>query len=152
VKRNWLVAGIALVLIVVIALGAFALRSHLSGTSDEELTRIARAVPVPSGVTFVPPEDHLIVSNGLAAHHREVSRYYRTDLPCSQLLPLWEDALRQAHRQFIDDSDPSTNTLRLRLTDSPAHVRLAVFLGGFENDTSACTKPGINAVGSTYNF
>lgn len=144
-KPVWLVLLIAMVVLVV--LGSFTLsRLSFTGTSDEELAKLVRAVPVPAGVSFVPPESHQTYEDGLMTHHREVSRNYTNSANCNDLLSAWSELLQGQHRQFVQDTS-APGLLRLRLTDSP--IKLFIVLGVPDSEAQ-CKHPGIDAVGSQF--
>lgn len=142
-----LIAGaIAVVLLASFAVGGFVRR----GTSDAELTRLARAVPVPAGVTLVSPEHHQTVTPGLFTHYRIVNLIYSTTLSCQDLLSQWRSLLETKKRSFTQGIAPNTGgVVVLKLTDTPVNVGVALE-GDPSNPQTQCGIPHVDAEGSRY--
>lgn len=142
--------ALAIAGLVVVILGGLAIsRVHFSGTSDAELTLLARAVPVPAGVTPMPPDAHQTITNGLLTHYRLVNLFYRTTLSCQDLLSDWRSLLQANNRRFTQTVAAVTNLVTLNLTDTSVQVSI-VLDGDPANPQTQCGKPFVGAWGSTY--
>lgn len=145
--KRGLVVLTAIAVLVFLVVGLALSRVKFTGTSDAELTRLVRNVPVPGTVTSVPPEVHEIVNAGLARHYRLVNLKFETDLSCDALATAWEGILQARGRHFVK-SDTTGPVLSLKLTDTP--VPVSVILGNPNDARIGCKMPIVATSGTTY--
>lgn len=140
--------GIALLagLLVVVSLAARG--RYFNGTSDADLTKLARAVPVPKGVTL-DREFHQTVTPGLFTHYRVVNLVYKTSLSCDELLSEWKTVLQADHPTLHQGIAPDTSVVILQLDDNG--IKLGIALEGVTtSQQTQCGTPHVDASGSTY--
>ncbi len=78
------------------------------------LAKIAHAVPVPSGLTYVNEIDHNNAAMFPGSDKNEVDLVYsNTSLSCEQLTSAWRAALQKAHRQLDVGSESGPGALYL---------------------------------------
>lgn len=90
-----------------------------SQPSADQLRKIAHAIPLPPGLTFVNDVDHLQRPGDFGTQNQHQLRLnYKTATPvdCGQLTDAWRTALKQAHRK-IEADEGSQGTLYLKKGD-----------------------------------
>jgi hypothetical protein len=109
-----------------------------SSPSYAALAKIARAVPVPAGVTFVR-EDDVPDQNAFDQLDREVVLVYsNTTMNCVQLGAAWRAAVQQGHWHIVDDSGTGPGAFYL----SRSGIPVVVDPGG---ETGSCPHPDVVA-------
>jgi hypothetical protein len=77
-----------------------------SQPSVDQLRKVAHAIPLPAGLSFVGDGDHLQRPGdfGNQSQHQLALTYKTaTPLDCGQLTDAWRTALKQARRKFHED-------------------------------------------------
>jgi hypothetical protein len=114
-----------------------------SHPSYEDLRKIALAVPVPPGLTYLREVDHVNSPAGMfGSDQKEVDLIYSNSAPtCDQLSANWLKTLQKAHRHI--DSGAGSGVMYMKKNG----VLIAVDTAGIAG-TSLCTEPRV-AVGKT---
>jgi hypothetical protein len=102
---------------------------------NPNLEKVARAVPVPSGVTFVNVTREQM-STGLGTTYEVDVRYANAAMSCDELRAAWLAVLSKAHRQTYD---VNTVQIFIKAGDDTVNVDLGDVL---EDD---CRAPSVGA-------
>ena len=103
------------------ALGAPLLRTACaqSQPSADQLRKVAHAIPLPAGLTFVGDTDHLQRPGDFgnqSQHQLRLTYTTVTPVDCGKLTDAWRNALKQAHRK-IDTDNGAQGSLYLKKGD-----------------------------------
>jgi hypothetical protein len=114
-----------------------------SQPSYDDLRKIALAVPVPPGLTYLREEDSVHHPAGMFGSDQKgvVVIYSNAVLTCDELSTNWLKALQRAHRHI--DSGAGSGVMYMKKNGALITVDTAGIAG-----TSLCTEPRV-AVGKT---
>lgn len=111
-----------------------------SSPSYATLAKIAHAVPVPAGVTFVREDDEAD-HNAFDQLDREVVLFYsNTTMDCAQLGAAWRAAVQQGHWHIDEGSGTDTGVFYLKKDGIPVVVDPAGITGSCPNPDVVAEK------------
>lgn len=114
-----------------------------SRPSYDDLRKIALAVPVPPGLTYLREDDYVRHPAGMFGSDQKavVVNYSNTALTCDELSTNWLKALQDAHRHI--DSGAGSGVMHMKKNGALITLDTAGVAG-----TSQCTEPRVT-VGKT---